>query len=434
LSSHQEEDNLKESASLAENMDLPGLTSPSVIPILAKVEFDIDRRKAVWFDPWVRSRKMNQAKRDASAVRSAFPSSSAAKPPPSSSSEEEEGEGEGEKASTDARKPPLPLALIDGEESAGYTRLKNSDSSSSLSSTSEYADDDDHDDDNDAKDDEDNHDHDTNINDGNSSSGNDDGNATARQTLVTPGKNHHHHLDPLEDVFGTDADAWAEIHADANFRLSSLGTAPIIQPPPNPHIVDLALSGADLSAERFASEEGSVESEEGDNDDDSSYSQSGGDHTEDVEEVLEIMEKMEGQKPKLSVEIPEQSSPPNKRKSTPVTASTIRKHIPPPLNIPPMPDGLTASLEATASPLPNGAAGPNSAHSGTRLPYLKEDGRTPSTENDNPVNEKDLEKISEADLTIEFRSSPGEEKRGGGIFDDLDLGLGEVKLLVGFQV
>lgn len=47
----------------AEALHLPGLKSPSLIPILAKVEFDIDRRKAAWFDPWVRSRRMNQLKR-----------------------------------------------------------------------------------------------------------------------------------------------------------------------------------------------------------------------------------------------------------------------------------------------------------------------------------------------------------------------------------
>ena len=44
--------------------DLPGLTSPSVIPILAKVEFDIDKRKATWYGPWIRSRKFNHQKRE----------------------------------------------------------------------------------------------------------------------------------------------------------------------------------------------------------------------------------------------------------------------------------------------------------------------------------------------------------------------------------
>jgi hypothetical protein len=47
----------------AEGLHLPGLNSPSLIPILAKVEFDIDKRKAGWYEPWLRSRKMNQLKR-----------------------------------------------------------------------------------------------------------------------------------------------------------------------------------------------------------------------------------------------------------------------------------------------------------------------------------------------------------------------------------
>lgn len=47
----------------SEQLHLPGLTSSSLIPILAKVEFDIDQRKATWFEPWLRSRRMNHAKR-----------------------------------------------------------------------------------------------------------------------------------------------------------------------------------------------------------------------------------------------------------------------------------------------------------------------------------------------------------------------------------
>ena len=52
------------SDSRAATLDLPGLTSPSVIPILAKVEFDIDKRKAAWYEPWIRSRKLNHQKRE----------------------------------------------------------------------------------------------------------------------------------------------------------------------------------------------------------------------------------------------------------------------------------------------------------------------------------------------------------------------------------
>ena len=49
-----------------EEFHLPGLNSPSILPILAKVEFDIDRRKAAWYEPWLRSRRMNQLKRSES--------------------------------------------------------------------------------------------------------------------------------------------------------------------------------------------------------------------------------------------------------------------------------------------------------------------------------------------------------------------------------
>ena len=52
------------SDSRAATLDLPGLTSPSLIPILAKVEFDIDKRKAAWYGPWIRSRKLNHQKRE----------------------------------------------------------------------------------------------------------------------------------------------------------------------------------------------------------------------------------------------------------------------------------------------------------------------------------------------------------------------------------
>ena len=50
----------------ADALHLPGLNSPSIIPILARVEFDIDRRKAGWYEPWLRSRRINQLKRTGS--------------------------------------------------------------------------------------------------------------------------------------------------------------------------------------------------------------------------------------------------------------------------------------------------------------------------------------------------------------------------------
>ena len=52
-----------ETATKAGAYILPGLNSPSLIPVLAKVEFDIDRKKAQWYEPWLKSRRLNQAKR-----------------------------------------------------------------------------------------------------------------------------------------------------------------------------------------------------------------------------------------------------------------------------------------------------------------------------------------------------------------------------------
>jgi len=52
-----------ETATKAGAYILPGLSSPSLIPVLAKVEFDIDRKKAQWYEPWLKSRRLNQAKR-----------------------------------------------------------------------------------------------------------------------------------------------------------------------------------------------------------------------------------------------------------------------------------------------------------------------------------------------------------------------------------
>ena len=56
-----------ETATKADVFILPGLGSSSLIPVLAKVEFDIDRRKAQWYEPWLKSRRLNQAKRTQAA-------------------------------------------------------------------------------------------------------------------------------------------------------------------------------------------------------------------------------------------------------------------------------------------------------------------------------------------------------------------------------
>jgi hypothetical protein len=89
------------SDSRAATLDLPGLTSPSIIPILAKVEFDIDKRRAAWYGPWIRSRKLNHQKRENCARTS---SESGTSPISEGASQ---GEGDAFKAA------PLPLKLVD---------------------------------------------------------------------------------------------------------------------------------------------------------------------------------------------------------------------------------------------------------------------------------------------------------------------------------
>jgi hypothetical protein len=137
----------------AEGLDLPGLRYPSFIPILAKVEFDIDRRKAGWYETWLASRRTNHAKR------------------------------------ADSRGP-LDLKLVD---------KKKSDESRSLFSKERGPDADDS--------------GYEQLSDGNdasvSSADEDDGDfeeaSIQEASLVTRG-------DPLADVFGTDAETWSEVH------------------------------------------------------------------------------------------------------------------------------------------------------------------------------------------------------------------------------
>jgi hypothetical protein len=91
------------SDSRAATLDLPGLTSPSIIPILAKVEFDIDKRKAAWYGPWIRSRKLNHQKRE-NHTRTATESGTS---PIAEGPSQDQGQGDPLKAA------PLPLKLVD---------------------------------------------------------------------------------------------------------------------------------------------------------------------------------------------------------------------------------------------------------------------------------------------------------------------------------
>jgi hypothetical protein len=189
----------------AESLDLPGLHSPSLIPILAKVEFDIDKKRAAWYEPWLRSRRMNQAKRAGSRKRA------------SNEDEQHEGEIGGEKE----RKAPLDLELVGklqcqspvpsftfssekvievglNASEEGYDQLSDSESESDIEELDQE----------------------------------DSEEVTARVAMRTQAKN----VDPLVDMFGSDAETWEGL------RRESVA----LKRPSNPHVVELALNGASL--------------------------------------------------------------------------------------------------------------------------------------------------------------------------------------------
>ncbi|KAI0308092.1 hypothetical protein B0F90DRAFT_1813420 [Multifurca ochricompacta] len=161
------------SDSRATTLDLPGITSPSVIPILAKVEFDIDKQKAAWYGPWIRSRRLNHQKRE---HRGRARSESAA-----FSTTDDDSGGRSEVEAPKAA--PLPLRLVDRQAIPRF-----------LLSADEEEDD---------------------INDANymrlseSPPGleNADPDGMANPPTAVDG-------DPLVDLFGTDGDNSADIHSD----------------------------------------------------------------------------------------------------------------------------------------------------------------------------------------------------------------------------
>ncbi|XP_006454195.1 hypothetical protein AGABI2DRAFT_113948 [Agaricus bisporus var. bisporus H97] len=175
----------------AQYLDLPGLHSPSLIPILAKVEFDIDRRKAVWYEPWLRSRKANHAKRAESRSTRR------------QSTHEEDAEDH-------ARQPPIqliisqqrtasPLSMFASPVDGGYTPIEQVEITGYQQ-----------------------------LSDGEDPL--DYQNNEECHTTFTREK------DPLADVFGTDADTWADIRATVGRKRESDSGA-----------VGLALTAADLS-------------------------------------------------------------------------------------------------------------------------------------------------------------------------------------------
>ena len=315
-----------ESAMRANSIDLPGLTSPSLIPILAKVEFDIDRRRAGWYAPWIRSRKVNHAKRTENRKCSESRKNNA---------DDEPGDHVPIELLTGKKKLKR-FSQDEGGDEVVYAPL--SESLDGIDSDSDSVDDEDYCDD-----------------------------ATARvSSSLTGGK------DPLDGVFGTDADTWADIHA-TNGRVSRSK---------NPHIVQLALTGAELAA---------LPNQEGFDDDDNISTK----EEDDVRELLDLMSR-----PDLVVSFP--SPPKNKRASSPTGINGIRKNLPPPLVL--VPKDKSGGLVISAKPLSGSTAD---------LAFLDK----LSPEVDHESTEEDFNKFTR------IRSPEESEKRGGAVFDDLDLGL-----------
>lgn len=313
----------------AKSLPLPGLTSPSLIPILAKVEFDIDSKKAGWYEPWVRSRKVNHAKRAESRLgnrsRSRMGTVSDA------------GEG-----AEDEKRAPIDLQLVE--------RMQTTSPVPSFLLTTEPS----------PKEG-------TNDNEGYQRLSE----SPLPQSEDEEGADMNGHGDPLADVFGTDEETWADLRAESGPKKSQ-----------NPNVVELALDGQALSLP--------------DNFDDDDAENDKWSETGEVTELLNSINK-----PSLSVDIP--LSPPQDGKGeTATTATTIRRHIPPPLNLAastPNMSGLAVPSQTT--PLPDSGESPG-------LAYLA---------NASPVGTPDSVEVGYV------QRGPLDEKRDGAFFDDLNLGL-----------
>lgn len=326
-------------------VDLPGLHLNSFIPVLAKVEFVIDQTKATWYEPWLRSRRLNHAKRAESRARGA-------------------SFNNGE-MSEDDRRAPINLRLVDKAQAEAdvpdflrknehYLRLEHDgdeDTSSERAKDESYSqlegdEDDDYDDELDNEE-------------------------IAAQFPPVPGAE-----DPLADVFGTDADTWAEIRAE---------NPPVHKS--NPNVVDLALDGAALTKDPLSEE----------------------DETPQPNDDEEVMKLWEGQsRPRLSVTIP--NSPPS-----PALDASNRKSAPPPLNLSAATPGSSLRLPTIlTSPLPS--SGDESAS----LAYLKDGTPSEGVFTTGEGEGLTLE-VTEAEEAV--IRGPLQDKRDGAFFEGLNLGL-----------
>ena len=321
-------------------IDLPGLHSNSFIPVLAKVEFVIDQTKATWYEPWLRSRRLNHAKRAESRARGASFNNGEV-------SEDDRGAlinlrlVDKAQAEVDVpdflRKTDDHLRLVDDEEDDTASEGTKGEGYSQL----------DGDEDDDELDNEE----------------------ITAQFPPVPGAE-----DPLAGVFGTDADTWAEIHAD---------NRPVRKSSPN--MRNLALDGAALTEDLLPEDDAPQPNDE-----------------EDVKELWEG-----NSRPRLSVTIP--NSPPS-----PALDASNRKSAPPPLNLSAATPGSSLGLPALlTSPLPS------SGDESVNLAYLKDGTPLDGVFTTNEGEELTLE-VTEAEEEVR---GPLNEKRDGAFFADLDLGL-----------
>lgn len=167
------------------DIELPGLNSPSIIPILAKVEFDIDRRKATWYEPWVRSRRMKRTES------------------PSSHRSDSRSRTLDSSSSVDEKRIPYELKLVQRMQKPPFLRSQDDSNDGEQLNNGEYA----------------------------PLSESPDADAAAPTTSAMG-------PDPLGDVFGTDAETWSEIHVESDGVRRKVN---------NPNVVELALDATSLN-------------------------------------------------------------------------------------------------------------------------------------------------------------------------------------------
>ncbi|KAG2062416.1 hypothetical protein BDR06DRAFT_946576 [Suillus hirtellus] len=425
---------------------LPGLNSPSIIPILAKVEFDIDRRRATWYEPWLRGRRMTHAKRaescqsnqshsqphaegdgdekrvpfDLKLVERMQNASSVPSFTASLSSREEGSTGwyaplpdptdeplEEDTTREEGVTAPLSDSTDEANEedtimeeggTGGYAPLPGSTEAieegtameeSGTNSTDEAVEED------------------TAMEESGTGGyvplSDSTGEAIEEDTTTEEGGHGGYtplpdptdkevdenittcetdicHHDPLVDIFGSDADTWAEMRAESQGN----------QPEVNPNIVELALDVSSIAA--------MPEQEQA------------GDEVDDAQEVWDIMRRMS--KPTLTLSIP--SSPSSQQLPSP-PAGSAKKSPPHPLVLAPNDTRNSLVLHTGPSPILSSSSRDDS----TNLPYEHASSRgTPVDDETGDDDELSL------DMDQEYmRSRSPEEKRGGAVFEDLNLGL-----------